>query len=564
MVSLKTGKRTVYMPNLKVQAQGLVQGMKEGVQEALLGINLKNTQSRYSLPRNGVFDTGVLGAFEKTLRISLSATDRAFYQAAFNQSIRNQCLAAEVDGPTEEMIEKAHYLGLYRTFQDDNVISNIFVGLKRLFNAGKDFGFGDMCIKFSKTPASLLDRGIEYSPFGALKSIWQLVGPLLKRFSFDQERTVRTTSRTIVGSGLLVGVAVILAKLGIISGRRAKDKDVAATRETVGIREYQLNTSALKRYVFSGFDPDMAQLREDDVHETYDWMQPASIGLALGADLVLNPKQSIIDKTMNIGEHLVQATATLEQQPVVRGLKVLAGKQTLAEGIAEIIQDVPASFVPTLLNQIRQLTDNTARNTKDPNYFKEMYNKAIMRIPGLSSTLPEKVDTLGRTKEMYQLDSNNPFNVFLNPAFVNKYKPDPVSKMVLDIWESTGETIHFPRVAQAKIKLGAETKEPIELTPGKYTEYQKYIGNKTDILFTILSQNPKFMALPDDEKAKKLQGYLTDINTAAKIDVLGYRPERVSNDVLTILKDIGRNKRQIDKNFGAIPDDNFGAIPEGQ
>jgi adenylate kinase family enzyme len=562
-VSLRTGKRTVYVPNIPVQAKGLAKGMKEGTQEALLGINLKPGQmSKYTLPANGVFDKGVMGALEKTLRISLSATDRAFYQAAFNQSLRAQTLAAGMEEPTEEMIEKAHYMGLYRTFQDDNVISDFFVRLKKLLNLQKDFGLGDIVIKYPKTPANILARGIEYSPFGFIKTVFELGRPLFKQGPFNQEEFVRSASRAFTGSALLVGAGAILATLGIISGKRAKDKDVAATREMVGIREYQLNTSALKRFLASGLDPKMAKLQEDDTLITYDWFLPGSIGLALGANMILNPRENIVDKTLNLGDQILQASETLQQQPLVSGLKVLTSKQNLAEGVSTVMQNIPSSFVPTLLNQIRQLSDNTARNTRDPNYFKEVYNKAIMRIPGASGTLPEKIDTLGRTKEMYQLDSNNPFNVFLNPAFVNKYKPDPVSKMVLDIWESTGETIHFPRVVQGKIKLGSQTREPIELTPGQYTEFQKYVGNKTDVLFTLLSDNKKFLAKSDDDKAKILQGYLTDVNTAAKAEILGYRPRHVSQDVITIIKHIGRDKRQIDKNFEAIPEDNFGAIPE--
>jgi hypothetical protein len=239
----------------------------------------------------------------------------------------------------------------------------------------------------------------------------------------------------------------------------------------------------------------------------------------------------------------------------------------LAEGFSEIGKGILASFIPTLLNQIRQLTDNTARNTNDPRYFQETYNRMIMRIPVLSKTLPERVDTLGKAKEMYQMDSNNPFNVFLNPAFVNKYKPDPVSKMVLDIWEHTGETIQFPRIAQTKVKIGTATEEPVELSARQYVEFQKYIGNKTDVLFTILSNNKKFLAKSDDEKAKLLQGYLTDINTAAKAEILGYRPKHVSHDVITIIKYIGRDKRQIDQNtkgedLGFKPEEDLGFVPE--
>ncbi len=547
--SLRTGKRTVYLPSILTQAKGFKQGLAEGIEEALLGIDLKGDQSKFTLPRNGVFDSGVMGALEKTLRISLSATDRAFYQAAFNQSVRDQMTFAkskgqDLDEPTEEMIERAHLLGLYRTFQDDNAISRWFVRAKRLLNAGGKWGFGDIALKYPKTPANILARGIEYSPFGLLKTAVKVAKPLMGQGEFDQEGFVRSASRAFTGSVLMVAFGAFMAALGIISGKRAKDKDVAATRENAGLREYQINASALKRFVMSGFDPEQAKVREDDVHFTYDWFLPNSIGVAMGANMFMDPHQNVADKVLNMGDRMLQASETLQEQPLVQGLKTLMSRQNIGEGISEAVKGIPASFVPTLLNQVRQLVDNTARNTKDPNYFKEVYNKAIQRVPGLSSTLPARQTPLGKEKEMYQLGSNNPFNVFLNPAFVTRYKPDPVSKMVLDIWETTGSTIQFPRVAQASIKLTGSP-EPIELTPEQYTEYQKYIGNKTDVLFTILGEDESFMARPDEEKARRLQRYLTDINTAAKIEVLGYRPKTVPQNVEMIMRSIGERYQEI-------------------
>lgn len=574
-VSLKTGKRSVYLPDVKTQAQGLKQGLQEGVQEATLGINLKDASSKFTLPKNGVFDKGVMGALEKTLRISLGAPDRAFYQAAFNQSIRDQVRASKAEGkeitePTEEMIERAHLLGLYRTFQDDNVISRQFVNLKKLLNVNKDFGLGDVILKYPKTPANLLARGIEYSPFGFFKGLYELTKPLmgLGDGKFNQEAYVRSTARAFTGTTTQVAAGAILAGLGIISGKRSDDRDVEATREQVGLRSYQLNVSALKRFVMSGMDPEMAKLREDDLLINYDWMLPTSIGLALGANQVLDPKTNLVDRSINFAKNLPEsigkASETLQEQPLVQGIARFAQNRNVGEAFTEAFQGIPASFVPTILNQVRQLVDNTARNTKDPDYTKEIYNKAVMRIPGLSATLEPKVTVLGKDKEMYQMGSNNPFNVFLNPAFVTRYKPDPVSRMVLEVWEMSGQTVQFPRVAQGKIKLGSDAPEPLELTPEQYTEFQRYIGNKTDVLFSILAENDGFMALDDETKAKKLQGFLTDINTAAKIEVLGYQPKKFSNDVISIIKDIKRGSEEIDANedFGA--EDDFGSVEDGE
>lgn len=543
-VSLRTGKRTQWLPDLKTQATGAAQGLKEGTQEALLGIDLKDARTKFDLPKNSVFDTGVMGALEKTMSVALGATDRAFYQAAFNDSLRMQMKGTGLAEASGEMIERAHFAGLYKTFQDENVVSRLFVGLKKALNVGKDFGLGDIVIKYPKTPANLLARGIEYSPFGFVQSAMKLADPLLGR-PFDQPKFVHSTARAVTGSALLVGTGAILAQLGIISGKRDKDKDVAAAQQGVGIREYQLNVDALKRFVASGFQADQAKLKKDDTLVTYDWMQPSSLGLALGANMVIAKDKSVTDKVINMADRIFEASETLASQPLVQGLKVITGKQSISEGIADTIQGIPSSFVPTLLNQVRQLTDNTSRNTKDPNYYKEMANKVINKIPGADKTLEPRVTSLGKDQEMYQLGSNNPFNVFLNPTFTSKYNPDPVSDMVLGIWERSGNTAQFPRVASTKIRVG---KESIEMNPEQYNEFQAYIGQKTDKLFNLLAAS-KFTKLPDDTQAKKLQGFLTDINTAAKIEVLGYHPERVHQDVLDIIKGIARDNKKIKKNM---------------
>lgn len=538
-----TGKRTVYAPDIIVQAKGIAQGLKEGTQEALLGIDLKNVATKFDLPKHGVFNKGVLGGFEKMLRVSLGAPDRAFYQSAFNDSLSKQMkLAGGIKEPTAEMIEKAHLSGLYRTFQDDNVISNQFVGLKKWLNNWTvnvpwlkgEFGVGDLVIKYPKTPANILARGIEYSPFGFINTVMRMSEPLSGN-KFNQEAFVQATSRATTGTVLLMGTGAILASLGIITGKKSKDKDVNATREAVGIRQYQINIDALKRFAMSGLDPEQAKIQKGDTLISYDWMQPSAIGLALGANMLLEPKSNIVDRTLNFGDRLLQSSETLQEQPLVQGVKTLTSRGNITEGLSDVLKGIPASFVPTILNQIKQLNDNVVRNTSDPNYFKEAYNKTIQRIPIASKSLPAQINVTGEEKQMYQGGTNNPFNVFINPSFVNKYKPDPVSEMVLGIWERSGERIQFPRVAEKNVKF-AGIKEMVELTAKQQMEYQKYIGNKTGVLFTILSGDEAFMSLPDEDKAKKLQKYLTDINSAAKIEVLGNKPKRVPSGVKRILE----------------------------
>ena len=563
-VALNTGKRSVYLPNVKTQVKGAIQGFKEGYEEAVLGIDLKGqTLSKFTLPKNGVFNGGVMGGLEKTLRVALGATDRAFYQSAFNQSLEQQLKASGKKEIDEDMIERAHAIGLYRTFQDENILSRQFEQLKRWFNAGGKFGLGDVVLKYPRTPANLLHRGIEYSPFGFLHTVMRIADPLIFGKEFDQERFVRQTSRALTGSALLVGAGAVLAALGIISGKRSKDPDIVETRRNSGIREYQINTSALKRFIMSGMNPDQAKMQEGDTLVSYDWMQPASIGIALGANMVLDPRTNLVDKTVNFADSMLQASETLQEQPLVRGVKTFTSRRNIAEGLSEVVKDMPASFVPTILNQVRQLTDNIARNTQDPNYLAEAGKKVAMRIPGASRALPAQINTLGEARQMYQDDSNSIFNVFFNPAFVSRYRPDPVSKMVLDIWGKTGETVQFPRTAPRSVKVPDST-EPLVLDPEQYQLFASYIGKKTNVLFNMKLEDPVFMALPDTEKAKKLESYLTDIKQAAMIDVLGIRPKGTDRGTMYIIKQIKTDLEKIKANEeDGIDFQPYSDVPEG-
>jgi len=127
---------------------------------------------------------------------------------------------------------------------------------------------------------------------------------------------------------------------------------------------------------------------------------------------------------------------------------------------------------------------------------------------------------LGRIRQTYQNNTNNAFNVFLNPAFVSRYKPTPTTDLVLEIWARTGYTIQMPRLAPRQVSVRGVKRT---LTPMEQAQFQHYIGEKTSNRFDQLSASPKFMSLPDYVKAKELEGMLTDIYSEAKYKVLGVR-----------------------------------------
>ena len=79
--------------------------------------------------------------------------------------------------------------------------------------------------------------------------------------------------------------------------------------------------------------------------------------------------------------------------------------------LGTIAGDIPATFVPTAVYQLRQLVDENKRDVKDPDMIGYSKNKVINKLPGASTKLPQKYDTLGQPAKTYWHGTNNLFNV---------------------------------------------------------------------------------------------------------------------------------------------------------
>lgn len=530
LASLITGKRTLLAPSIQKQAVGMREGFKEGVEEALLGVDTTKMASQFDLPGR-TFRNGFLGTLEKILNAELRAPDRAFFRGAFDESLDMQMRLAKTDTPTQEMIEQATYDGMYKTFQDENIATRLFTGLKRALNVGKDFGLGDLIIKYPRTPANLLMRGLEYSPVGFARTVFEMGKPLFGR-PFNQRAFAESFGRAAVGSSTVL-TGYLLYKLGIITGRPEEDKDVAATQRALGLGQYRVNTSALKRFIVSGFDPNSTKQQVGDQLVTYDWIQPFAIGLSMGANIGQNSNKVNPNGIVNAILASVQEGArTVEEQPLLKGLTTFTQGKSISEAVANTILEAPSSFVPSLLNQITTLTDNVTREVTDPNKFKEMINRVFARLPGLSGTLPARKTVFGTDMERYLDNTNSFFNVMINPAFVTTLKQNEAGQEVLRLYQESGLTEQAPRVVQKKVKVNGQD---LQLSGQQISDYQAYVGQKTQRYFEEVMQSPAYNALSDAEKASKLANLMSDINSAAKIELFGDQPKKVSGQTKWLL-----------------------------
>lgn len=533
-----TKQRNIVRPNFSKNWLNKATGFKYGVEDVKLGISTKGSTSKFDLTPD-TFKNPLLHKVEQALGIELSAFDRAFYEGRYNSSLDNVTKAWGLKTPNKAAKEVAEAEALYATFQNNSKLAEGLSKTKRALNAGKDWGLGDLVLKYPKTPGNIVSVGMDYSPIGFAKGLKQFYDSVKQQSPVKQREAILNLSRGITGSGLILGGA-FLAKNGIITGNPESDPDIRALKRDAGEAPFSFNLSALGR-LLSG---QSTEVRNGDITMNYDWLQPNAIQLSMGANMILNRKDA--NEGINAGlESLASGIETITNQPVLTGVQrfVSAMNSSNGGGLGKAFQQLavntPSSFVPSILNQIGQLTDSTMRNPYAPDFKQEALNRVIARVPGLRNTLQPRIDQYGRTVTAENLvGGNNAFNVFLNPAFFRKVNLSPENQLVFDIFRRTGETQQAPRVAPEKITINGQQ---YAVTPEEYTRYQKYIGSRTQTAFSGLANDPRFLALNDTDKALYMNRILTDINSAAKVEIFGNQPKTLTSGAKEVLggKDLG-------------------------
>lgn len=539
-VAITRGQRQVYAPNLIEQGKSLFKGVKYGTEDAVKGIDSRGLVAGKWDAKQNVFRGKVGRALETALSVELSAFDRGFYQVAHDQVIRNLTRGAKVAKATPEMEAIADAFGKYMTFQDDTVLARLAVGLKKTLNLNKSFGAGNAIINYPRTPANLINRASAFSPLGFAKVVTEGYRLAMKHPGATAADFEQALARAAVGTGGLAGMGYLLHDIGILQANENKDKtDVSAFQRATGGGQYTINASALKRYVESGFDKEAAKKQEGDKTGTYDWAQPLAVSLTMGANAneasksTKSTRQKLTNSFGTIGADAASGVQTIVEQPLLQGVQRAFNAQNPLYGALDTAKAVPNSFVPALVRQTRQFTDNKARNTYSPNIFKETANLVQNSIPGASTKLPAQINpTTGKANPSIPGGENNLFNVYVNPAFISTVRGNSVTKELDRLYEQGGDAKVIPNVVQKSYQINGNTRV---LSAKEYNDMQKFVGEKNASYLDQLTKDPIYKAADDTTKAKYISGLLQDVTAAAKQRYLDAKTARTDTGVDTIL-----------------------------
>lgn len=559
LMSKATGNRTIAMSRRNGSDTSAWAGAKDragrAMLEVMLDVDMDNARSKYGEGARRTFkmaQQGIAGAVARNLSrlemingISLNVSDEFFKGAIFQGVINsNAKLVAEGKMTMEESIQFATEDMLYQTFQDDTLIGSLLNGLHDLGNAigtgkarsetatskaaklVKDFGLGDLVIKYRGVPGALVTRAIEFSPAGYLKALYNGVQLAQSKGTntHAQRNVALAFSRATTGSGL-IALFWLLASKGLLKrDEDEEDKNVAALNRAEGQGGTQLNLSALGRLIDGG----STEWKDGDKLFDIGFMDPLSSAMTMGTLI-----QKAIDED---GATIPSAWSVAQGGMISAAFNDLSMMDTINDAIYAAVyhdenSDLSAlgdfcitlsasglsGMIPSLMRQAAQASDNYYRDAYGGGWIEDRVsgdlgaalqqgaNQLAVNIPGLRQTLPKKLDPMGNEK-VYSKDGNvarNVFNTFVNPGKYNVYSKTSVSEELGRVRRLTGDSSFYPdRNGPNSIIYGDEK---VKLSDAQKRQYLQNAGNLFETLAAETMKTDAYKNATNEGKVEMLK-----------------------------------------------------------
>lgn len=529
-----TGNRSVVadMPKLtKQMKEQFKEGFKQGQRsffEITSGVS-KGNQGKYDLLFGSAFKGKTGKALEKVMGISLQSTDEFFkgftkvdslynqLQARIGKEVKDWNFEKVMSEATEAEVKTALDEASFVTFQNDSALAGILSKSKKFANEisehipgtvfTKDFGLGDLIVKYTRVPGNIITRGVEYSPVGYLKAVHDASKIITEGTNAPvamQRQVAQALGRATTGSGL-IAIGGFLRNQGIITGvDNTKDWDVNAFNNAEGVGNYRINIDALERLIKGG-NPEK---QKGDTLKSYNWAAPMTTPIAIGARLagedanLFSVEGAKLLTAATMDEALDLPTLSIIKKMQFEGMKGESESGNKMLDIASVpIKEAIPSIVPSIVRQTAQAIDPTFRDSSAkstiPLLPKLVGDKLASRIqsnipaiPGIpeeftSKGLPPKLDPLGRTSQR----EGGAFGALVDPASTSTFKPTGFGDTLRKISELSDKTTVFPDRKPPKsftsrgnvIQLTEEEKRLWQQTEGQEIQekYTKFLKGKT-------------------------------------------------------------------------------------
>lgn len=375
----------------------------------------------------------------------------------------------------------------------------------------------DALLPFRKTPANILTTGLDYSPVGIGKGIWEALFDV-KSGKCTAADAVDSLASGLTGTGIFALGAYLAAEgfFGATLHVRAGDDDKEeAFEKSMGGQDYAIQIG--------------------DKSYTLDWAVPAAMPLFAGAAIMESVRKgggtfdALVDSLLGMQDVVLETS-------MLSSLNDLISYWSYADNKVGYLLDRAASsyagqYIPAIGSKVASVFDDTVRKSyvekgtgqlsSDVNYFLQ---GAAKKVPGARNQLQPMVDMWGNEVSNGSAPERV-FQSFLSPGFLKAQDNSPATQEIRRLAKATGESAVYPAAAEKSFMVNGETKY---LTGEEYTKYAKTMGSTRKQIVENMLKSKGYQKLSDDDKAKAISYAYEYAKVKGKQAVSSYKPSNSS------------------------------------
>ena len=394
----------------------------------------------------------------------------------------------------------------YDTYTNDSFASKLALKVRDTINhATGNVGAGEFVMPFVKTPANVVEAGLDASGLGAVKALYQLP-KALKELRAGNPLALRPVIQNAVKTGVGITGAYLLSTY---------------LKPTDYMGEYP--TSAKEKQLLDLKQATTNSIRVGNKWISLDYFGPLAAPLTgimyskkYGKDGA--PLDKIIQYLHGTSTQILHTPGLQESYDITSSIitKVKNPKIDMSQEINDYynsaVDGVTSRLLPAIVSDLSKASDKFQRKT---DYTKPL-TKAEEKIPGLRLDLPQKKTIFGVPKL-----NESPVSQILFGARVKTATNDPVVTELSRL-EKTG---NLPSITNVETSNPRVKKFKTQVDSKRYNEFINKYQTELYKAFQGQTKSPDYFMMKDEDKAKALDNLKTQIlNTA--LDDYGYQNKK--------------------------------------
>lgn len=516
--------------------QQLVQWAKsdyEQYKDAVMGENGKYQDKTGIERQKRIFKSNVLEWLRNINFAALEKEDAWFSKYHYANSLAQYLKANQIDPNTAaiNVLDEARNYAVQEaqkaTYRDNSYFAQCINNMKNKNKLSQVIGEGFM--PFTKTPMNILQRGMEYSPAGVVKGVYDMLTNV-QDGKMTPNQAIDEIASGLTGTGLFL-LGSWLSYMGILTATGDdEDKKKDKFDQSMGAQDYALKIG--------------------DVSYTVDWAAPSSMPIFMGASLFEDMQNQKGFSVTNFIDSAVKITEPVIDMSMLQGISSTIKTAGYSDSpLTDILINMASNYmlqgVPTLLGQITNIADGTRRdpyyvdkNSPIPERLQIPINRALTKIPFVNQLVQPKLDVWGN--EQKDTLPERLFENTVSPGYISSDKRTDLEKELERLYEINSDYNTLPTYPSKYYTVNGETKN---LSAAEYNQYSKEVGQTSHELLEDTIYSAYYKKVSDELKANLINDIYEYAKQSAKLELT---PEYKADKWVTSAMEAGKVGIEVD------------------